>query len=95
MMWFWQGFEKRAVSLYGSMQGLKSLNRGNRPMQNLTARPTTQQAVVGKTVAPPIPSATAANATHMPKPPMPAATRLKPAKKVEQISAKGVTPAAI
>lgn len=95
MTGFWCGFEKRAISLYGTSQGLKALNRGNRAMQHLTARPTSQQAVVGKTIAPPIPSATAASATHMPKPKMPQASKLKPAAKVEQISAKGVTPGAI
>lgn len=95
MKHFWGGFEKRAINLYGTSQGLKALNRGNRPMQHLTARPISQKAVVGKTIAPAIPSAVAAQATHMPKPKMPAGSKLTPAKKVEQISAKGVTPAAI
>lgn len=91
MTGFWRGFEKQAINLYGSMQGLKALNRGNRPMQNITARPTSQQAVVGKVTPPPLPSATAARATTLPRSKLPESTKLKP----NLQGGKGVTPSAV
>ena len=74
---FWSGFEKRAASLYGSMKGLKSLNRGNQPARHMTARPISMKATVGRTTTVPLPSASASKSTTMPTAPTPKSSQLK------------------